>query len=255
MIGEWGSPEGSQTNPQKYEAWDGQILHFVGGTYAGTYGGSNNPIKPESLHSDPVLTAGVSYLGITSSCTGFNNNYGTANGGIPLFKPAIANSWGMNVITILDSGIYDDCYWWSGDGNNARFAQNVVKWLATPILELDITPPTLTLTFADPSVLWPPNQKMVDVVIMTDASDDSGEPIELAAEVSSNEPQDGSEAYWTEPLIDPGNGIVLLQLLADRSGKGSGRVYTVTITAIDSSGNKSRPVAVEIKVPHDQRKK
>jgi len=174
---------------------------------------------------------------------------------MPLFEPAIANLWGMNVITILDSGIYDDCYWWSGDGNNTRFAHNVAEWLATPILELDITPPTIIITFADPAVLWPPNKKMVDVVIMTDAWDDSGEPVELTAEVSSNEPQDDSEADWTDPLIDPDSGMVLLQLLADRSGKGSGRVYTVMITAIDSSGNKSRPAKVEIKVPHDQRTK
>jgi hypothetical protein len=34
---------------------------------------------------------------------------------------------------------------------------------------------------------------------------------------------------WTGPNIDQVKGIITLQLRAERSGKGNGRIYTVTI--------------------------
>ncbi|MBS3905522.1 MAG: hypothetical protein KGZ49_00675, partial [Syntrophaceae bacterium] len=74
-----------------------------------------------------------------------------------------------------------------------------------------------------------------------------------------NEPQDGlgdgdTSPDWTEPVIDQINGIITLKLRSERSGRGNGRIYTITITAGDASGNRSQ-ANVEIKVPHDQRKK
>ena len=45
-----------------------------------------------------------------------------------------------------------------------------------------------------------------------------------------------------------------MQLGAERSGRGNGRIYTVLITATDAFGNSST-AAVDIKVPHDQKKK
>jgi hypothetical protein len=55
-------------------------------------------------------------------------------------------------------------------------------------------------------------------------------------------------------VIDQIHGIITLKLRAERSGSGNGRIYTITITARDASGNTSQ-TNVEIKVPHDQRKK
>jgi hypothetical protein len=45
-----------------------------------------------------------------------------------------------------------------------------------------------------------------------------------------------------------------VELRAERSGSGQGRVYTVTITASDLSGNQST-ATVDVRVPHDRRKK
>jgi hypothetical protein len=42
-----------------------------------------------------------------------------------------------------------------------------------------------------------------------------------------------------------------LQLRAERSGRGSGRTYTVTVTATDAAGNKASAAATVI-VPHDK---
>jgi len=108
-------------------------------------------------------------------------------------------------------------------------------------------------------ILWPPNQKMVDMTIQANASDNSGDIPTLTATVSSDEPEDGlgdgdTSPDWTEPVIDQTTGTITLQLRAERSGSADGRVYTVSITAIDDSGNQTT-ADVEIIVPHDKRKK
>ena len=130
------------------------------------------------------------------------------------------------------------------------------NWLVRP--HPDDIPPTLA-PLPDKTILWPPNHKMVTVSILANASDDSGGPVTLAATVSSNEPENGlgdgdTAPDWTTPLIDQTDGIITLQLRAERSGRGNGRVYTVTITATDGSGNRSQ-ANVDIIVPRDQRKK
>ena len=109
------------------------------------------------------------------------------------------------------------------------------------------------------TILWPPNHKMVDITIVANGSDNSGGQVTLAASVSSNEPEDGLgdgdlSPDWTTPVIDQVNGIVTLQLRAERSDSGNGRVYTITITATDASGNSSQ-ASLQILVPHDQRNK
>ena len=123
---------------------------------------------------------------------------------------------------------------------------------------IDTTAPTLA-PVPNKTILWPPNHKMVDITIQANASDDSGESVMLSAVVTSNEPQDGlgdgnTSPDWTEPVIDQVNGIITLQLRSERSGNGNGRIYTITITGTDSSGNSSQ-ANVEIIVPHDKGKK
>jgi len=122
---------------------------------------------------------------------------------------------------------------------------------------VDTTPPTLAPT-ANKTVLWPPNHKMADIVVEANVSDNSGLPVTLNASITSNEPIDGTgqgdkSPDWTEPVIDQENGIITFQLRAERSGKGSGRVYTITITAADTSNN-STTANIEIMAPHDKRK-
>lgn len=78
-------------------------------------------------------------------------------------------------------------------------------------------------------------------------------PVKLTAAIACNESKDG-EVYWTQPVIDQHTGIISLTFMADRFGKGTGRQYTVTITATDDSGNEST-ANVKIFVPHDQGKK
>ncbi len=118
----------------------------------------------------------------------------------------------------------------------------------------DTIAPTLS-PVPDKNILWPPNHKMVGVTIQANATDNSGGPVTLSAVVSSDEPQNGTgdgdkSPDWTAPVIDQAQGIITLQLRAERSGNGDGRVYTIRITATDGSGNSSFG-DVEIIVPHN----
>jgi hypothetical protein len=138
------------------------------------------------------------------------------------------------------------------DGVNEPVSRNIT------IQVVDTTAPTLA---PEPnlSILWPPNHKMVDITINANASDDSGLPPTLSAAIKSNEPQEGlgdgdMTPDWTAPVIDQETGVITLQLRAERSGLGEGRIYTVSITAVDDAGNASS-TNVEIIVPHDQGKK
>jgi hypothetical protein len=103
------------------------------------------------------------------------------------------------------------------------------------------------------TILWPPNHKMVKIIIDTHAWDNSGNTV-LSASVTSNEPEDGLgdgdvAPDWTKPAINQKTGIITLQLRAERSGTGNGRIYTIAVTATDAAGN-SNTTFLNIIAPH-----
>ncbi len=112
-------------------------------------------------------------------------------------------------------------------------------------------PPTITGAAADPSVLWPPNHRMVNVTVSYDVTDNCPlPPGSCTLSVTSNEPVLGHGSGHTSPdwiVVDDHH--VLLR--AEREGGGDGRIYTITITCTDSGGNSSTE-EVEVTVPHDQ---
>lgn len=102
--------------------------------------------------------------------------------------------------------------------------------------------PVISDASASPSSLWPPNHKMVDVTI--DYSDSSNCPATCTLSVTSNEPTGGTPD-WV--VLDAHH----VQLRAERFGEGQGRIYTITITCTNSSGQSSSET-VAVVVPHDQ---
>ena len=131
------------------------------------------------------------------------------------------------------------------DGVNTEVAKTITVTI------IDNVAPTLS-PVADTMILWPPNKQMVPVTIRANAMDNSGMPVKLTVAIACNESKDG-EVYWTQPVIDQNTGTITMKFMADRFGKGTGRQYTVTITATDDSGNTST-ANVKVLVPHDQGK-
>jgi len=110
--------------------------------------------------------------------------------------------------------------------------------------------PSITNASAGPNVLWPPNHHMVDVTITYDAAGCTGAAIECSLSVSSNEPVNDVGDGNTSPdweVVD----ATQVRLRAERSGPGTGRIYTITITCTDALGQTTTQ-AVEVTVPHDQ---
>jgi len=118
------------------------------------------------------------------------------------------------------------------------------------ITVVDDTPPGMSLSVS-PQALWPPNHKMVPVTTAVSASDNCDPaPSCTISSVVSNEPVNGSGDGNTEPdwII---NGDLTVDLRAERSGNGNGRVYTIEGECTDASGNISVGAA-QVYVPHDQ---
>ena len=128
-----------------------------------------------------------------------------------------------------------------------------VAHASTTVTVVDTTPPVIHQVTATPGALWPPNHKMVPVTFTVDVSDIcDAAPSCRVVSVTSNEPTNGKGSGHTAPdwrIVDD----LKVELRAERSGPGSGRVYTVTVRCTDGSGNSTlRTVAVP--VAHDRRK-
>ncbi|MHC4791328.1 MAG: HYR domain-containing protein [Planctomycetota bacterium] len=118
---------------------------------------------------------------------------------------------------------------------------------------VDTTPPTINSVSADPSVLWPPNHKMVEVTVTVDSVDICDPaPVCNIVDVTSNEPINGLGDGDTEPDWEI-TADLTVNLRAERAGSGNGRIYTIYVECTDASGN-TATATVEVTVPHDQGK-
>ena len=120
----------------------------------------------------------------------------------------------------------------------------------------DTTPPTLSVSLS-PNVLWPPNHKLVPITATLQVSDTCDpNPRVVLVSVTSNEPDNGLGDGDTPNDIQGaivGTDDRSFLLRAERSGTGTGRIYTVRYRARDASGNVTFATA-DAKVPHNQRK-
>ena len=135
----------------------------------------------------------------------------------------------------------------------------------------DTTPPTVSVA-TSPASLWPSNHKYVGITLTVSVSDACDASPVVSATVVSDELDDAngkgdgkstgdikvttaggdmllSSNDVPEVTFDPVNDE--LQLRAERSGSGDGRLYTITVTAVDGAGNSASSTAT-VTVPHDQ---
>jgi hypothetical protein len=118
----------------------------------------------------------------------------------------------------------------------------------------DVEPPRITSAVANPNVLWPPDHRIVPVSVSVTATDDTDPQVDCRMiAVQSNEPDNGLGDGDAANDIEI-TGPLTLNLRAERSGKGSGRVYTITVECVDEVGNKSTKTTT-VTVPLDQKKK
>jgi hypothetical protein len=119
---------------------------------------------------------------------------------------------------------------------------------------VDTRAPEILGATAAPASLWPPNPKLVPVTVSVDVSDVcNATPTCRIVSVTSNEPENGLGDGNTAPDWRI-TGALTLELRAERSGTGEGRVYTITVQCTDASGNASAVRDVIVTVPHDQGK-
>ncbi len=248
----------------------GQEIHrSTGGSF---WGVTNGPF-------DTVLLTSGSTIGWCETYEMDNMVYSFAN------CPPIADagyditleqdSHAGSSVMLDGSGSYDPdgdplTYAWAWAGGSATgVSPTVVFPLGTTTVTLDVsdgllsdtdtvdidvedtTPPTITAIFASPDVLWQPNHKMIEVVVIVDCTDICDpDPVCYIVDVTSNEPVNGPGDGNTEPDWEI-TGDLTVDLRAERDGRGTGRVYTIHIECKDVSDNITTGT-VEVTVPHDR---
>jgi hypothetical protein len=120
--------------------------------------------------------------------------------------------------------------------------------LTIPIERLDNTPPILTVTLS-PNILRN-NEKLTAITTTITVKDDYDSQPEIKLEsITANEVLEKEDIKGA--LIGTDDRQFMLK--AEREGKSkAGRIYTVTYSATDGSGNKSVASAT-VTVPHDER--
>jgi len=116
-----------------------------------------------------------------------------------------------------------------------------------PVIVGLCTPPSLSVSVS-PDVLWSPNHKYQTVEATFDATGDVASIMLLS--VTSNEPDDGlGDGDTANDIVIVDNDTI--QLRAERSGTGDGRVYTITYQATNTCGATVIATAT-VTVPHSK---
>ena len=123
---------------------------------------------------------------------------------------------------------------------------------ATATLRIvDTTAPVITRLVASPSTLWPANHQLVPVSLNASASDASRRVTLRIIAVTSSEADSGL-GRGDKPHDIEITGALKLNLRAERSDRGEGRTYTITVEAKDAAGNASTKT-VTVVVPKNLR--
>jgi len=147
-------------------------------------------------------------------------------------------------VTISSEGTTTLTYFGTDNAGNFESAKTIR-------VKIDKTPPVITAS-ANPSVLWPPNGKMVDVTV-------SGTMVDNLLGVDSSIVAFAvKDSYGlvqpTGPVRLALNGAYSFTISLDprRDGQDkNGRLYTIVVRAQDKAGNPSSATTTVI-VPHDQ---
>ena len=182
--------------------------------------GSDTVTLSGTIGVDGVFPSGT--VAVTLAGTTVNATIG-ADGSFSATLPAASLT--------LASSPYTVTYAYAGD---AFFTGATATSTLTVV---DTTAPSISPVTTTPGELGAPNHKMIDVLVGYSAIDVTGTPT-CSLSVTSNEPINGlgdgnTSVDWK--VLDPHH----VQLRAERSGLGGGRLYTIAIRCTDASGNVS----------------
>src|SRR6266446_6623873 len=143
------------------------------------------------------------------------------------FNVTATDNCSANVVCVPPSGSFFEkgthlvtCAATDSSGNSAT---NTFQVIVT-----DVEPPSIHSIVVTPAKLSPPNHKMISVKLTVAAADNCQLASTRIVEVKSNEAINGRGDGNTSPdwVI---TGDRTLQLRAERSGTGTGRIYTITV--------------------------
>jgi hypothetical protein len=117
----------------------------------------------------------------------------------------------------------------------------------TTVTVVDRSSPVIHEIAANPKYLWPPNHKMVPVRVRVHALDCSPVTSRIVS-VTSNEPVNELGDGNTLPDWQI-TGDLTLNLRAERSGRGTGRVYTIVVETTDGISPPTRS-RIQVRVQH-----
>jgi len=207
-----------------------------------------------TIHMDaptpPVIIDDTDKIAPTATVS-YSNTAPTNQGVVATITPSepvtITNNGGSPSYTFTENGSFTFEF--------VDAAGNVGSAVAT-VSNIDKTAPTLTVR-ANTNTLFPPNHKLVDIRFSWNAQDNGAgiAGVKLIS-VTSNEPDNGlgdGDVAGDIQGADLGTADEVIQLRAERSGKGTGRVYTITYEATDLAGN-SVTASTTVTVPHSAKK-
>ena len=224
-----------------------------------------------------TLQLGLAFSGLTGNTTASHIHAPTANpfnvtntAGVATTTPTFAgfplgvrSGTYTNTLDLTLPSSYNPAYVTANGGNTATaevalttaIAQGRAYWnvhsstfpggeIRGFLVKQDEAPKIESVT-ADPSILWPPNRKVIPVTVNVQVTDDhaivSTQIISVTSRDGSSPGINGSDWEITGPLT--------LNLRADRLGKSNGRIYTITVQSEDDGGNRTT-AEVTVAVPH-----
>jgi hypothetical protein len=243
-------------------------------------------VYKQVLPSSVTYTYSVTNNGeypITGVSIGFDYYHGTSElgGTLPINALRAPTSWTGRIITLEESANFElrwetisqnallpgqtitgfrvtlpqedqryvNSHWTVIVQGSPTFASSLLQQVATP--PLDTVPPQVSVSVS-PAKMWPPNNKMVEIHATVTAIDDQDpNPAVRLVSIACNEcPNPDTDIEGA----DIGTDDRVFSVRAARLGqRKDGRVYTVTYSATDTSGNTATAQA-QVVVPHDQGK-
>lgn len=203
---------------------------------------NNGPATATGVSISDSLPANTTFVSADAGC-------GEAAGVVTCSVASLANGASATFNVTVTAGSAGSSIVNTATVTGHQFDPNLADNSSTITTTLNHNPVCTSVTGGP--LLWPPNHKM-RTITLAGATDADGDPLAWTVTgVTQDEPVDGLGDGDTGPAdakLLSGN---MLELRAERSGTGDGRVYRVSFTVADGQGGSCTGIAV-VGVPHDQ---